>query len=412
MFSGGSTNGGGGWATTETQPQSGGWSSGNTGGDSDWQQMAAQMEATSISHDHESSRGDAPRPRRPRSPVDFPPPTPLEEAWPAFLEADESRDLDDVKVALAGLCNSFRGSSWQDVEKKLRDEGCNTYLTALSDKVMFGYTLVNLRDEPRQEYRVIASFIKPGSARSGRMTLGAASSYEENFERLARAGIVRPSGIPRCHNCKEDGHIANDCPQEKILPVKSEYFNKCYNCGSEDHRTRLCPEERKVTTCNNCQKEGHLSRDCPEPRAEMTCNRCGEVGHMSRDCTQPRTDITCNRCGEVGHMSRDCNQPRIDMTCNRCGEVGHMARDCDQPRVDVNCRRCGEPGHMSRDCGQARSAVCYRCGAEGHRSADCDSHDPNSTIDGQIRDVICHKCKEPGHMAFECPMRRQAGYGF
>jgi len=58
-------------------------------------------------------------------------PVPLEETWPAFKEADESRDLDDVKEALGALCTSFRGSSWQDMEKKLREEKCNTYLAAL-----------------------------------------------------------------------------------------------------------------------------------------------------------------------------------------------------------------------------------------------------------------------------------------
>lgn len=56
---------------------------------------------------------------------------PLEETWPPFKEADESRDLDDVKEALGVLCSSFRGGSWQDMEKKLREEKCNTYLAAL-----------------------------------------------------------------------------------------------------------------------------------------------------------------------------------------------------------------------------------------------------------------------------------------
>lgn len=55
----------------------------------------------------------------------------IEEAWPSFAEADESRDLDDIKTALAQLCGAFQGRSWQELEKKLREENCNTYLVAV-----------------------------------------------------------------------------------------------------------------------------------------------------------------------------------------------------------------------------------------------------------------------------------------
>ncbi|KAG0324862.1 hypothetical protein BG004_003349 [Podila humilis] len=332
-----STNDGDGWGNSSTTAnQSSGWDSNQTNGKGqhNWAEMSSQMESTFISSNDNHHDGDREefRPRRATPPVEeIEAPIPLEETWPGFKEADMERDLDDVKMALGELCTSFRGSSWQDMEKKLRDEKCNTYLAAVDDKVLFGYTLVNLRNEPGQRYRVIPSFIKPGSAKSGRMSIGFASSYEENFERLAEGGIVRPSGIPKCHNCKQDGHIASACPEEKRLPEKSEHFGKCYNCDSEEHRTRNCPEERKVLVCNNCKQEGHIAKACTEPPAAMVCNRCGQEGHMSRDCDQPRTDITCNRCGQEGHMSRDCDQPRTDITCNRCNECneqGHMSFEC------------------------------------------------------------------------------------
>ncbi|KAG0055622.1 hypothetical protein BGZ83_007922 [Gryganskiella cystojenkinii] len=318
----------------------------------------------------------------------------VEEAWPAFKVADGERDLDDVKPALALLCAAFQGRDWGAMEKKFREENCNTYLLASEDEVSFGYTLVNLKAEPGQRYRVLPSFIKPGTVKSGRMAIGMASSYEENFERLANAGVVRPSGIPRCLNCKEEGHVSNECPHDRVEPERSEYFMKCYNCSSQDHRTRNCPEPRKVMTCKNCNKEGHMARDCPDPPAPQICNRCGEEGHTQRECEQPRTDITCNRCGQPGHMSRDCDQPRTDITCNRCGEVGHMVRDCSQPRTDITCNRCGGVGHMSRDCDQPRMDItCKRCGQEGHMSRDCDQ--PRT-------DITCNKCGEPGHMARDC----------
>ncbi|KAG0267346.1 hypothetical protein BG011_006763 [Mortierella polycephala] len=148
----------------------------------------------------------------------------LDEAWPAFQEADSARDLDDVKAALAKLCEVYLGGTWQDMERKLRDEKCNAYLVAMDDTVSFGYTLVNLRAEPNQRYRVIPSFIKPGTAKRGRMSIGVASCYEENFERLEHAGVVRSSGIPTCHNCKQLGHIAAECSEEKREPEISENF--------------------------------------------------------------------------------------------------------------------------------------------------------------------------------------------
>ncbi|KAG0018686.1 hypothetical protein BGZ80_006872 [Entomortierella chlamydospora] len=255
-------------------------------------ELSKQMESTSISNDrppisdsHSPERSSSPRPA-PGAPT-----LTLEEVWPKFLEADQTRDLDDVKPALAQLCEAYRGQSWTDIEKKLREENCNTYLVATMDTVSFGYTLVNLKGEPRQEFRVIPSFIKPGTVKKGRMAIGMASSYEENLSRLDRAGVVRPSGIPKCHNCKQDGHVVSDCPEGRREVEKSEYFGKCYNCGSEDHRTRTCPEPRKVITCRNCNQEGHMAKDCLEPPAPVICKRCGEPGHM---------------CNEAGHRASEC----------------------------------------------------------------------------------------------------------
>ncbi|KAF9965378.1 hypothetical protein BGZ70_004938 [Mortierella alpina] len=128
-----------------------------------------------------------------RSRIKLPIPTPkisIEEAWPEFLEADKTRDLDEVKPALAKLCEAYLGGEWQAVEKKLRDEKCNTYLLAMEDTLSFGYTLVNLKYQPDQRYRVIPSFIKPGSVKKGRMAIGMARNYEENFARLLATTVA------------------------------------------------------------------------------------------------------------------------------------------------------------------------------------------------------------------------------
>ncbi|KAF9922103.1 hypothetical protein FBU30_007816 [Linnemannia zychae] len=334
------------------------WGAGNTSSHADnWSSMNKQMEETSLNDDHTSK-----------------PTVAIEEAWPTFAEADESRDLDEIKTALAQLCNAYRGKSWQDLENKFRAEKCNTYLVAVDDQVSFGYTLVNLRGEPNQRYRIISSLIKPGTAKRGRMALGVASDYDENYDRLENSGVVRPSRIPRCFNCRQDGHVASACPEEKREIERSENFGRCYNCGAEEHRTRDCPEPRKAMICRNCGKEGHQSRSCPEPPAPPVCNRCYQEGHMSRDCVQPRTDVTCRRCNQVGHMVRDCTEPKPDTTCNRCKKVGHFSRECPMP------------------------TTCNRCGAEDHRSVDC----PHPRTD-----IRCHRCDEIGHIARDCPLDRE-----
>lgn len=73
------------------------------------------------------------------------PTTTVEEVWPAFAEADESRDLDDIKAALAQLCGAYQGSTWQQLEKKLRQENCNTYLVAVV-RIVFSPTLISSCD--------------------------------------------------------------------------------------------------------------------------------------------------------------------------------------------------------------------------------------------------------------------------
>ncbi|KAG0350110.1 hypothetical protein BGZ54_004017 [Gamsiella multidivaricata] len=367
------------WDTNDAQASSSASHGSATASDADhdqWEQMKRQMEAASISND---------RPHSGRPSVT------LKDVWPTFMEADQARDLDDVKAALAGLCEASKGGSWKDLEHRLRDENCNTYL---EDNVSFGYTLVNLKSEPNQQYRVIPSFIKPGTVKRGRMSIGMAASYEENFARLDNAGVVRPSGVPNCHNCKQDGHIASECREEKRESERSEYFGKCYNCGSEDHRTRNCNEPRKVRTCRNCGHEGHMARECTEPEAPIVCNRCNQEGHMARDCAEPRTDMICRNCQQVGHVARDCLEPRTDVVCRNCQQMGHMARDCREPRMDIVCIRCNQPGHMVRDCLEPRTdVICIRCDQPGHIAREC--------LEART-DITCNRCSQPGHMARDC----------
>ncbi|ORZ14452.1 hypothetical protein BCR41DRAFT_88178 [Lobosporangium transversale] len=187
----------------DAPPSGGGWNmpvaaaSDNMSTDfnNDWTQMAKKMEASMISENvkHSHSNDDvqekssftsekasfapekasfAPENSSFAPDLDEPPAEKLEDVWPLFLEADKTRDLDDVKPMLGRICDLYRGRSWRDLEEKLRADNCNTYLVATNEPVGFGYTLVNLKGEPRQEFRVIPSFIKPGTVKRGRMSIG------------------------------------------------------------------------------------------------------------------------------------------------------------------------------------------------------------------------------------------------
>ncbi|KAG0300416.1 hypothetical protein BGZ98_009194 [Dissophora globulifera] len=276
-------------------------SASNSIDNSQWGVITQHMKTTNISDDQPHSNGA--QSQSPAPPPDSEPTVTVQDVWFTFQEADQARDLDDVKAALARLCEAYQDKSWVDLEEKLREKKCNTYLVATEDQISFGYTLVNLKGESNQEYRVIPSFIKPGTVKRGRMSIGMAASYEDNLARLDRAGVVRPSGVRKCHNCKQDGHVASECSEDKREPERSEYYGKCYNCGAEDHRTRTCPEPRKLIACRTCGKEGHMARDCTDPN--ITCNRCNQEGHIARDCDEPRTDVTCRSAInlDIGHQN-------------------------------------------------------------------------------------------------------------
>ncbi|KAK5828732.1 hypothetical protein F5H01DRAFT_8950 [Linnemannia elongata] len=127
--------GGGGWNSSAAASGGGGWGADTSSSQADkWNALSKHMESTSL-HDDQADRHDRPsfqqEPHEGKTTIVPQPTMTIEEAWPSFAEADESRDLDDIKTALAQLCGAFQGRSWQELEKKLREENCNTYLVAV-----------------------------------------------------------------------------------------------------------------------------------------------------------------------------------------------------------------------------------------------------------------------------------------
>lgn len=63
------------------------------------------------------------------------------------------------------------------------------------------------------------------------------ASPEENYERLKDAGEVVDVGMSKCSNCDKVGHIAKNCPEDKIEPTDRAVV-KCYLCEEVGHRMR------------------------------------------------------------------------------------------------------------------------------------------------------------------------------
>ena len=165
---------------------------------------------------------------------------------------------------------------------------------------------------------------------------------EDNFKRLADAGLPMDRGIDKCHNCDQLGHTTRNCKEEKRM-LEGRAVVSCALCGEEGHRVRDCTQERKPPggpkACKVCESEDHLAKDCPS-REKRTCRNCGSEDHMAKECDQPRNPdtIQCRNCDAMGHTSRDCTAPKdwSRITCKRCGEKGHGEKRCKMPAPAVD----------------------------------------------------------------------------
>ncbi|KAK4456946.1 hypothetical protein QBC42DRAFT_189805, partial [Cladorrhinum samala] len=277
----------------------------------------------------------------------------IDEAWEMIAAAVTERDIDDIKHAVQVYIKANPTCTYQNLQKAFRQQGTGIWLVAL-EKPNAIATLTNMDLQGKVGKKYTVTYRLQFQPQRPREREGWPKSEEENYERLADAGELVPSYVPKCKNCDELGHMARSCPQEKVEVER--VLIKCYNCDEVGHRVRDCPTPRvDKFACKNCGKPGHKIVDCPEPRSAegVECRKCNEMGHFSKDCPKagPRG---CRNCGQEGHISKECTEPRnpANIQCRNCDEMGHTGKECPKPRdmSRVKCMNCQEMGHFKTKC--------------------------------------------------------------
>ncbi|GAM91025.1 hypothetical protein ANO11243_090720 [Dothideomycetidae sp. 11243] len=159
---------------------------------------------------------------------------PPEQGWEMLVAADQAKEVVMIKQALNVYTRAMPELTFVDMERELRDAGMNTHLIAKEQPVSDTMTIVNLQGKVDCKY--VVSFQYSYKPTRPKFATGWPSSPEDNMTRLADAGYVKDRMVPKCHNCDELGHVAKNCPQEKVEREKLEI--KCNNCKEVGHYIR------------------------------------------------------------------------------------------------------------------------------------------------------------------------------
>ncbi|POS85195.1 hypothetical protein EPUL_003121, partial [Erysiphe pulchra] len=236
-----------------------------------------------------------------------------EEAWKRIQDAAEERDLDDLKEAIEIYIKAEPETTYQQLEKKFRDNDVGVYIIALEKELAATYTNMDIQGTLDRTYSITWRW-SPKPMRPKEIQFWP-STPEDNFERLADAGEPTDRGVPKCSNCNTLGHTRRRCPQE-IIENPDRTTVLCFNCNKTGHRMRDCPDPRTdrfaeqkneesgeaAMTCRNCDAEGHIAKECPLPRdySRVKCQNCDQMGHTKVRCTEPLKEAEYGE-GEYGY---------------------------------------------------------------------------------------------------------------
>lgn len=155
-----------------------------------------------------------------------------------ILEAAKEREVDDVKFAIQTYVKSAPETTYQEIEKKLREQDTKLWLIAI-EKGGLAATMTNMDLQGNMEKKFTVTFRFQWNPPRPRDRELWPADVDENLERLADAGEVVPRGLPKCTNCSEIGHISKSCPEEK-MEADTVKTIMCYNCDTPGHRMRDC----------------------------------------------------------------------------------------------------------------------------------------------------------------------------
>ncbi|EXJ59961.1 hypothetical protein A1O7_04109 [Cladophialophora yegresii CBS 114405] len=270
-----------------------------------------------------------------------------------------------------------------------------------------------------------------------------------------------PTRVIKCKNCQQEGHVAIDCKNAKVLDnarVAEKSENEAWALlqqASEERDigdfkeavqilSKACPDysypklEQEfrarnfsiyliamekdhaaagMETWTNVNLQGDIEKKYavsyflshkPERQALVDQWPASLEENLARlaDAGIPlnRGVEKCSNCNKLGHTTRRCPDEKMAsvqpvVACYLCGEQGHRVRDCAMKCKSTSraCKICESEDHMAKDCPNKEKRTCRNCGEEDHKAADC----PNP------RKITCNNCGEDGHIRAECPQPRK-----
>lgn len=98
-----------------------------------------------------------------------------------------------------------------------------------------------------------------------------------------------------------------------MLAAEDDMFSRLKN-----QMARYYTEDNPTIKCRNCKQFGHMAKECPNERRRPNCILCGKDTHDSFDCDAK----LCFKCNKVGHKASECTETNV-MKCTLCGQIGH-----------------------------------------------------------------------------------------